>query len=345
MSKKNNVYNNQNRYQASTPENTLLSQKFSSDLASPTEKRSKSDDFFQIPCENLSEFSKKEERDFSPWPEERFEELVASIKELGVLHPIVVRKIQGEDGKFEILSGEHRWKASKKLERKNIPAYVVDPCDDEKAQAIFTVTNVLTRELTIADKIYGWSKYYESTKGKPEETIKQLQEEGILDATGIDVSKRTIYRYHKIGNLHPFFRNLVIDEVIGIKIASEFAFLSLSEQEMLLPYKEYITSNKEMKRILALWKGEISEHNFNDAGFDYIFLQMDNIPAKPTFSKVMTDAKNIVKANIPQQNYDQACEILQEAFDLHKEFSGKTELIRRALEEYQKAHPEDDISN
>ncbi len=98
----------------------------------------------------------------------------------------------------------------------------------------------------------------------------------------------------------PFFRNLVIDEVIGIKIASDFAFLSLPEQEMLLPYKESITSNK-----------------------------------------VMTDAKSIVKANIPQENYGQASEILQESFDLHKEFSGKTELIRKALEEYQKAHPDE----
>lgn len=344
MSKK-NVFNNENRYQASTPENTLHSQKFSSDLSSPTEKRSKSDDFYQIPCENLFEFSKKDEYDFSPWPDGRFEELVASIKELGILHPIVVRKKQGEDGKFEILSGEHRWKASKILERNTVPAYVVDPCDDEKAKAIFTVTNVLTRELSIEDKIYGWSKYYESTKGKSVETIKQLQKEGILDTCDIDVSKRTIYRYQKIGSLHPFFRKLVVNKVIGIKTASEFASLSLQEQEMLLPYEESITSNKIMERIMTLWNGEYPEHTFDKAGFDYIFYEMDIIPAKPTFSEVMAEAKSIVKANIPQQDYEQANKILQEAFDLHKEFSGKTELIRKALEEYLKSHPEDVKTN
>jgi ParB family chromosome partitioning protein len=61
---------------------------------------------------------------------EAFAELVHSIKELGVLQPIVVRSIPGESGKYELIMGERRLRASKEAGLKKIPAVIRETADE-----------------------------------------------------------------------------------------------------------------------------------------------------------------------------------------------------------------------
>ena len=61
---------------------------------------------------------------------EAFAELVHSIKELGVLQPIVVRSIPGEAGKYELIMGERRLRASKEAGLAKIPAVIRETADE-----------------------------------------------------------------------------------------------------------------------------------------------------------------------------------------------------------------------
>ena len=61
---------------------------------------------------------------------EAFAELVHSIKELGVLQPIVVRSIPGEAGKYELIMGERRLRASKEAGLSKIPAVIRETADE-----------------------------------------------------------------------------------------------------------------------------------------------------------------------------------------------------------------------
>lgn len=61
---------------------------------------------------------------------EAFAELVHSIKELGVLQPIVVRSIVGEPGKYELIMGERRLRASKEAGLAKIPAVIRETADE-----------------------------------------------------------------------------------------------------------------------------------------------------------------------------------------------------------------------
>jgi ParB family chromosome partitioning protein len=61
---------------------------------------------------------------------EAFAELVHSIKELGVLQPIVVRQITGESGKYELIMGERRLRASKEAGLSKIPAVIRETADE-----------------------------------------------------------------------------------------------------------------------------------------------------------------------------------------------------------------------
>ncbi|MBN2797319.1 MAG: ParB/RepB/Spo0J family partition protein [Clostridia bacterium] len=68
-------------------------------------------------------------KDFS---EEKLEKLAESIKEYGVVQPIVLRKV--DENKFEIVAGERRWRASKIAGLTHIPAVVKELKDDEFAE-------------------------------------------------------------------------------------------------------------------------------------------------------------------------------------------------------------------
>lgn len=61
---------------------------------------------------------------------EAFAELVHSIKELGVLQPIVVRQINSEPGKYELIMGERRLRASKEAGLTKIPAVIRETADE-----------------------------------------------------------------------------------------------------------------------------------------------------------------------------------------------------------------------
>ena len=61
---------------------------------------------------------------------ELLDELIASIREVGVLQPVVVRPLSGEAGKYELIMGERRLRASKELGLETIPAVIKDTKDE-----------------------------------------------------------------------------------------------------------------------------------------------------------------------------------------------------------------------
>lgn len=62
--------------------------------------------------------------------QELLDELIASIREVGVLQPVVVRPIKGSDGKYELIMGERRLRATKALGLNSIPAVIKDTQDE-----------------------------------------------------------------------------------------------------------------------------------------------------------------------------------------------------------------------
>ncbi|TDD62394.1 ParB/RepB/Spo0J family partition protein [Kribbella antibiotica] len=66
----------------------------------------------------------------SVFDEDAMEELVHSVKEIGLLQPIVVRRLEGEADKYELVMGERRWRATQLAGLTTIPAIVRDTSDD-----------------------------------------------------------------------------------------------------------------------------------------------------------------------------------------------------------------------
>ena len=85
------------------------------------------------------------------------EELTNSIKERGVVQPIIVRKSSLKNGKYEIVAGERRWLASQNAGLHEIPAVVIE-ANDLKALEFAIVENVQRHDLNPIEEALGYQK-------------------------------------------------------------------------------------------------------------------------------------------------------------------------------------------
>ncbi len=89
--------------------------------------------------------------------EENLNDLVNSIKERGVIQPIIVRKSNFESSKYEIIAGERRWLAAQKAGLHEIPVVVTD-ADDLKSLEFAIVENVQRHDLNPLEEAQGYKR-------------------------------------------------------------------------------------------------------------------------------------------------------------------------------------------
>lgn len=95
---------------------------------------------------DLEAISPNEEQPRRVFEEGKLRELAASIKEQGVLQPILVRPVAGERHKYEIVAGERRWRAAKLAGLKKIPA-ILKPLTDDVTLEVALIENIQRQDL------------------------------------------------------------------------------------------------------------------------------------------------------------------------------------------------------
>jgi len=85
------------------------------------------------------------------------EELTNSIKERGIIQPIIVRKSDGQHNKFEIIAGERRWQAGQSAGLHEIPAVVIK-ADNLKSLEFAIVENVQRKDLNPIEEAEGYKR-------------------------------------------------------------------------------------------------------------------------------------------------------------------------------------------
>lgn len=97
----------------------------------------------------LSEIVPNEEQPRKAFPEEKLEGLVESITENGVIQPLIVRQVR--PGKYEIIAGERRWRAAKRIGLETVPAIVRDVDEVEKLRQAL-VENIVREDLNAIEE-------------------------------------------------------------------------------------------------------------------------------------------------------------------------------------------------
>ena len=104
-----------------------------------------------VKCLNINEIEPNKEQARKIFDDEALEELSNSIKEYGVIQPIVVSK---KENYYEIIAGERRWRASKRAGLTEIPAIIKDD-DAKRNKAISLIENIQREDLNPIEKARG----------------------------------------------------------------------------------------------------------------------------------------------------------------------------------------------
>jgi ParB family transcriptional regulator, chromosome partitioning protein len=92
--------------------------------------------------------------------EESLEDLTNSIKERGIIQPIIVRKSSNDSSKYEIIAGERRWLAAQKAGLHEVPVVITD-VDDLKSLELAIVENVQRNDLNTIEEARGYQRLIE----------------------------------------------------------------------------------------------------------------------------------------------------------------------------------------
>ena len=111
----------------------------------------------RTPIEYLRANPRNPRRAFS---EPELNELADSIRERGIIQPIVVRAVRGEDDRFEIIAGERRWRAAQRAGLHEVPVAVVE-ATDAQALEFAIIENVQRADLNAIEEATGYLRLIE----------------------------------------------------------------------------------------------------------------------------------------------------------------------------------------
>ena len=184
-----------------------------------------------IKLEDLKPF---EDHPYKVIENESMTELTESIKEHGILNPLLVRPLEGADGKYEIISGHRRYAAAQKLGLKKVPC-TVHFIDRDAATVMMVDSNCQRTELLPSEKAKAYKMKYDalSHQGTSRQVgAKSRTSEEI--AENADDSARQIQRYIRLTNLIPELMDMMDENKIAFSVGVELSFLSDQLQTVVL---------------------------------------------------------------------------------------------------------------
>nr|WP_321461646.1 ParB/RepB/Spo0J family partition protein [uncultured Cohaesibacter sp.] len=108
----------------------------------------------RIPIEFLRPNPRNPRRDFI---EKDLDDLTRSVKEKGIMQPILCRPVKGEDDSFEIIAGERRWRAAQAAGLHEVPVLIHD-VNDKEALELAIIENVQRADLNALEEALGYDQ-------------------------------------------------------------------------------------------------------------------------------------------------------------------------------------------
>ena len=223
----------------------------------------------------LSNIIPMENHPFQVRDDEEMEALVESIRQFGVLNPIIVRIKQGYREKYEIVSGHRRYEACKRLNKYDIPVIVRDMTDDEAILAMVD-SNLQRERILPSERAMAYKMKFDALKRQGERT--DLTSEQVAPKLSAEViaeqnntSKDTVKRYIRLNQLVKPLLDLVDEEKIGLTTAERLSYLTEDEQ---LSLSELI-QDYEMKPTLSQAKQMKEKSSKQELDADTMFEIMD----------------------------------------------------------------------
>lgn len=189
------------------------------------------------------------------------DKLVESIKENGVLDPIIVRQIK--DGMYEIVSGHRRKRATELAGLHGLPCIVRD-LSDEEAIILMVDSNLQREEILPSEKAYAYKIKMEAMnkQGKRTDlTLAPVEQKYIQNKTSREIiaqknneSREQVRRYIRLTKLIPDILNMVDEKKIAFRPAVEISYLKENEQQKLFDVMEKYDATPTLAQAISMKK-------------------------------------------------------------------------------------------
>jgi ParB family chromosome partitioning protein len=208
----------------------------------------------EMPLSDLHPF---EGHPFKVLDDELMEQTVESIKQIGVVSPLIVRP--DPEGGFEILSGHRRLHAAQLAGLETVPIIVKEMDDDEAI--IFMVDSNLQRENILpSERAFSYKMKLEAMKHQGQRgdlTSDQVgQKSWAVNQLADDAneSKTQVQRFIRLTNLIPEILDMVDEKKIAFNPAVELSYLKPSEQKEFLEAMDYAQASPSLSQAQRLKK-------------------------------------------------------------------------------------------
>lgn len=305
---------------------------------------------------NISDLVPFKNHPFKLYEGERLNDMVESIKEHGVITPLIVRPLQ--DNKYEILSGHNRANSARIAGLEVVPVVIKEELTDEEAMLIVTETNLIQRsfsELSHSEKARVLTERHNAIKqqGRRTDLINEierlsntdgLQENSNLgqfvqklesrDKLGIqyDLSGKTISRYLRIDTLIDELKERIDTNEIPFTAGVDLSFLKEEEQEIVETILDDYGFKVDLKKsdvLKTLSKGR--NFNYNKA-HEVLSGKLFDKPKgnkKPKFTPKFTN-KIVQKYVTENRSISDVEELIEELLEKH--FLQENEIEELSLE-------------
>lgn len=236
---------------------------------------------------------------------EDMKNMIASVKEYGVLSPALVR--QKSDGRYEMISGHRRKFASQCANLNTIPCIVRNLTDDE-ATILMIDSNLSQREKILpSERAFAYKMKLEAIKHQGRKeclTSTPLVEKLSSEIIGSEnnESREQVRRYIRLTYLNTELLDLVDNGTIAFRSAVELSYLKKDEQEILVDFIKYNQSTPSLEQAIKLKK--LSQENLLDVDemHDILSSLKPNQKSKLKFDRERL--RNVLPKNIEENKIE-----------------------------------------
>ena len=119
----------------------------------------------------LSQVEPRQDQPRESFDEERLQDLAASISRHGLIQPVIVRRL--EDGYYQIIAGERRWRAARLAGLREVPAVIIE-ADDRKAMELALIENLQREDLNPIEEAEGYKTLIETYRLTQEQAAESV---------------------------------------------------------------------------------------------------------------------------------------------------------------------------
>lgn len=249
---------------------------------------------------------------------DELKDMAESIKEKGVLSPALVR--QKDDGRYEMISGHRRKKASELANKDTIPCIVRDLTDDE-ATIIMVDSNMQREKVLPSEKAFAYKMKLDalSHQGKrtdltSDQVGPKLSRSNEMLSNNVGESVSNIKRYIRLTYLIPELLDYVDNSIIkdkdklsiALSPAVEISYLSKEEQQSLLDYIDFNQITPSQSQAISL--KEMSQNKTFTVEKMEVLLNEEKPNQTPTLRVSMNKLRNVLpkelKNDREREDYD-----------------------------------------